>query len=222
MALKFVDRLLTVVVTATLTSAAWITFGSVYLRDLPAETAAPDNTAKVEPPDATETFAGERGAPPNETVQISSPERAETSQLIVPVQQVRPDQLSDTYTDERGGGARLHEAIDIMAPAGTTVISAAPGTVERLFKSDAGGNTIYVRSDDGRSIYYYAHLQDYAQGLREGQKVRRGQRLGSVGSSGNADPSAPHLHFAIMRTTPDAEWWEPATALNPYPLLTGN
>ena len=221
MALKFVDRLLTVVVTATLTSAAWILFGSVYLRDLPAEEPAPEVTAEIEPPDATETFAGERGAASNETVSISTPERAETSQLIVPVQQVRPDQLIDTFSDERGGGKRLHEAIDIMAPAGTTVVSAAPGTVERLFLSDAGGNTIYVRSDDGRTIYYYAHLQDYAEGLREGQKVRRGQRLGSVGSSGNADPSAPHLHFALMRTTPDAEWWEPSTALNPYPLLTG-
>ena len=221
MALKFVDRLLTVVVTATLTSAAWILFGSVYLRDLPAEEPAPEVTAEVELPDATETFAGERGAAPNETVPISTPERAETSQLIVPVQQVRPDQLIDTFSDERGGGSRLHEAIDIMAPAGTTVVSAAPGTVERMFLSDAGGNTIYVRSDDGRTIYYYAHLQDYAEGLREGQKVRRGQRLGSVGSSGNADPAAPHLHFSLMRTTPDAEWWEPSTALNPYPLLTG-
>ena len=106
-----------------------------------------------------------------------------------------------------------------MAAAGTPVVAAAPGTVERLFQSDAGGNTIYVRSQDRQTIHYYAHLQDYAPGLREGQSVQRGQRLGSVGSSGNADPAAPHLHFAIMRTTPDAEWWEPATAVNPYPLL---
>ena len=222
MALKFVDRLLTIVVTATLTSAAWITFGSVYLRDLPAKNPAPDVADDALPPDVERTLAAEQGAPPNETVQISSPDQAETSQLIVPVQQVRPADLTDTFSDERGGGARLHEAIDIMADAGTPVIAAAPGTVERLFKSDAGGNTIYVRSNDGKTIYYYAHLQEYAQGLREGQKIRRGQRIGAVGSSGNASPEAPHLHFAVMRTTPDAEWWEPSTALNPYPLLRGN
>ena len=106
-----------------------------------------------------------------------------------------------------------------MGPEGTGVIAAAPGTIERLFLSDAGGKTIYVRSNDRRTIFYYAHLEDYAEGLREGQKVARGQRLGTVGFTGNASPDAPHLHFAIMRTTPDADWWEPATAINPYPLL---
>ena len=70
------------------------------------------------------------------------------------------------------------------------------------------------------TIYYYAHLDEYAEGLKEGQRVRRGQRLGTVGSSGNASEDAPHLHFAIMQTTKDAEWWEPANALNPYTLLT--
>lgn len=139
---------------------------------------------------------------------------------MIPVLNVRPADLSDTYSDSRGGGARLHEAIDIMAPKGTSVVAAASGTVEKLFQSDAGGLTIYVRSNDGRTIHYYAHLDEYAKGLKEGQKVRRGQRIGTVGSSGNASPDAPHLHFAILQTTPDAEWWEPANAVNPYPLLT--
>ena len=102
----------------------------------------------------------------------------------------------------------------------TTVLSAAPGKIEKLYRSDVGGNTIYVRSVDGQTIYYYAHLDGYAEGLREGQRVRRGQRLGEVGSSGNASDDTPHLHFAILQTTTDAEWWEPAHAVNPYPLLT--
>ena len=127
----------------------------------------------------------------------------------------------DNYSDERGGGSGLHQALDIMAPEGSTVVAAAPETIERLFRSEVSGKTIYVRSDDRGTIHYYAHLAEYARGLREGQKIRRGQRLGSVGSSGNAGPEAPHLHFAILRTIPEAEWWEPATAINPYPLLTG-
>ena len=107
-----------------------------------------------------------------------------------------------------------------MAPAGTQVVSAAAGKIEKLFKSEQGGNTIYVRSPDRRTLYYYAHLEAYASGLREGQSVDQGQRLGTVGSTGNADPASPHLHFAIMRTAPNADWWQPTTAINPYPLLT--
>jgi murein DD-endopeptidase MepM/ murein hydrolase activator NlpD len=106
-----------------------------------------------------------------------------------------------------------------MAPAGTPVVAADAGTVEKLFLSEAGGNTIYVRSTDRRTIHYYAHLQAYAAGLAEGQPVRRGQRLGTVGSTGNADPAAPHLHFAILRIAPEAHWWEPTTAIDPFPLL---
>ena len=106
-----------------------------------------------------------------------------------------------------------------MAPAGTPVVAAGPGTVEKLFLSDAGGNTVYVRSGDRRTIHYYAHLQAYASGLAEGQPVHRGQRLGTVGSSGNADPAAPHLHFAVLRVAPGAHWWDSADPIDPFPLL---
>jgi murein DD-endopeptidase MepM/ murein hydrolase activator NlpD len=134
---------------------------------------------------------------------------------------VKADQLTDTFSDSRGGGSRSHEALDIMAPRGTPVVAAAAGTVEKLFHSDAGGNTIYVRSPDRATIHYYAHLDRYADGLHEGESVTQGQTLGAVGSTGDASPDAPHLHFEIMRTTPDAKWYEPATPINPYPLLTG-
>jgi len=108
-----------------------------------------------------------------------------------------------------------------MAPLGTTVRAAGAGKVEKLFRSKAGGNTIYVRTSDGSTIHYYAHLDEYAEGLKEGQRIRRGQRLGTVGSSGNAARDTPHLHFAILQTTADAQWWEPANAINPYSLLAG-
>ena len=141
--------------------------------------------------------------------------------LAIPVAGIGPDQLTDTYTQARAGGARAHDAIDIMAPEGTPVVAAADGKVERLFYSDGGGGiTLYVRSPDSRWSYYYAHLQGYAPGLREGQAVRRGQVIGRVGHSGNADPAGPHLHFAIHRMEPGERWWQ-GRAINPYPLLAG-
>jgi len=225
--MRFSDRLLTIAVTATLTSAAWIVVGSMYVDlDGPGGTEAPVDEAELAateaPPAPRASPTGSPDArPPLQQAAPVRPGRSEVNQLVVPVLGISADQLTDTFVDGRDEGERLHEAIDIMAPAGTTVQAAAPGTVERLFTSNAGGKTIYVRSNDRQTIHYYAHLQDYAPGLKEGQVVRRGQRLGTVGATGNADPEAPHLHFAILRTTPNAEWWEPATALNPYRLLGG-
>ena len=141
--------------------------------------------------------------------------------LAIPVAGVRANQLTDTFTQARAGGARVHDAIDIMAARGTPVVAAASGTVEKLYFSDGGGGiSAYVRSDDKRWTYYYAHLQRYAPGLREGQRVERGQVIGYVGSSGNANPAGPHLHFAINRMQPGQRWWD-GEAINPYPLLAG-
>lgn len=143
------------------------------------------------------------------------------SGLAVPVDGVRPEQLVDTFTQARAGGARRHDAIDIMSPVGRAVVAAAPGRVEKIFWSKGGGgNTVYVRSDDGQWIYYYAHLDAYAPGLREGQRVGRGTPLGTVGVSGNANPAGPHLHFAINRMAPGEKWYH-GTPVNPYPLLAG-
>lgn len=138
---------------------------------------------------------------------------------IIPVQGVRASQLSDTFTQARENGTRVHDAIDIMAPLGTPVIAAAPGTIEKLFSSKGGGLTIYQRSRDRRTIYYYAHLDSYAPGLMDNQLVSVGQQIGTVGFTGNANPLAPHLHFAILHTTPQAKWYQRAMAINPYPLL---
>ena len=110
--------------------------------------------------------------------------------------------------------------IEAMA-AGTPVVAAAEGIVEKLYFSEGGGGiTVYVRSPDRQWIYYYAHLQDYAPGLREGQRIERGARLGSVGTSGNANPAGPHLHFAVHQMGADDSWHE-GTPVNPYPLLAG-
>ena len=143
------------------------------------------------------------------------------SGLAIPVAGVKPAQLVDTFTQARAGGARIHDAIDIMAPEGTPVISAAPGTVEKLYYSNGGGGiSAYVRSDDKRWNYYYAHLNRYADGLGEGQRVQRGTLIGYVGHTGNASADGPHLHMAINQMQPGEKWYK-GTPINPYPLLAG-
>lgn len=227
--MNFVDRLLTIVITATITSAIWIVAGGTLIENATSESqreatrpaeAAPSPTPTETPTENADAATDAPEAGTLDTLSVSAPSETQTRQLLVPVLNIRPSDLTDTFSDTRSGGSRLHEAIDIMAPKGTSVVAAAPGTIEKLFRSNAGGLTIYVRSQDRATIHYYAHLDEYAEGLREGQRVRRGQRLGTVGSSGHASDRAPHLHFAILQTTPDAEWWEPANAVNPYPLLT--
>ena len=222
--MNIVDRILTIVVTATITSIVWIVAGGTLIENATSDSQRKNTRpAEVAPsPEATPT--GDETAEEAaglDTAMPTSPSQNASNRLLIPVKNIRISDLTDTFSDSRGEGVRLHEAIDIMAPVGTSVVAAAPGTVEKLFRSDAGGNTIYVRSNDGETIHYYAHLDEYAEGLKEGQRVRRGQRLGTVGSSGNASEEAPHLHFAVLQTTADAEWWEPANAVNPYPLLTG-
>jgi murein DD-endopeptidase MepM/ murein hydrolase activator NlpD len=152
---------------------------------------------------------------------VVAPQRsavAETGSLLIPVEGVPPSALVDTFTQARAGGARPHDAIDIMAARGRVVLAVADGRIEKLFESADGGHTIYERSRDGRRIYYYAHLDGYADGLAEGQMVRRGQRIAFVGSTGNADPAAPHLHFAVHEVAAGEPWYG-GRAINPYPLL---
>ena len=114
----------------------------------------------------------------------------------------------------------MHDAIDIMAPKDTPVVAAADGTVVKLFQSARGGTTIYVRGTDDRTIYYYAHLDRYADGIAEGKFVRRGEVIAYVGDTGNAGAGNYHLHFEIS-VTDDPKRWYGGRPLNPYPLLTG-
>jgi murein DD-endopeptidase MepM/ murein hydrolase activator NlpD len=139
--------------------------------------------------------------------------------LIIPVAGIRPSQLTDSYSDRRGG-ARTHEALDIMAPRGAEVLAAADGKIVKLFDSKPGGLTIYEFDPSESVAYYYAHLDRYAAGIAEGLQVKQGQVIGYVGSTGNASPNAPHLHFAIFRLGPEKRWWQ-GTPINPYPYLRG-
>lgn len=137
--------------------------------------------------------------------------------LLLPVQGIQASQLRDTFTDARSEG-RVHDAIDIMADAGTPVLAVADGTVEKLFDSERGGLTIYQFEPSGRWCYYYAHLQRYADGLAEKQVIKRGEVIGYVGSTGNASADAPHLHFEVHVLGPEKQWWK-GESINPFPLL---
>ncbi len=134
--------------------------------------------------------------------------------LAVPVKGLDADELVSTFHDARGS-SRRHEAIDILAPRGTEVVAVEDGKVAKLFTSNAGGLTVYQFDPSETFVYYYAHLDSYAPGLKEGMMLSKGDVIGTVGTTGNAPENTPHLHFAIMKLDPDKRWWG-GTALDPY------
>ncbi len=134
--------------------------------------------------------------------------------LLLPIASVSAAQLANTFEQSRAAG-RTHEALDIMAPRGTPVLAVEDGRVARLFPSKPGGITLYQFDHNTEYAFYYAHLDRYADGLKEGAPLRKGQVIGYVGSTGNASPDAPHLHFAIFRLGPERQWWR-GTAVNPF------
>ncbi|MDB4949935.1 MAG: hypothetical protein JWM27_2584 [Gemmatimonadetes bacterium] len=137
--------------------------------------------------------------------------------LLLPVSGVRPTQLRDTYREARSGG-RVHDAIDIHAPRGTEVYAVTDGTILRLHQGSLGGNAIYQLAPDGRTRFYYAHLERYAPGLHDGQEVKRGDVIGYVGDTGNAAPGDTHLHFSIAILENVHRWWE-GRNVDPYLIL---
>jgi murein DD-endopeptidase MepM/ murein hydrolase activator NlpD len=199
-------------VSAGVLCATAIFLGSI-VRFVPPDDAAPVTTVVTSPaPQPTPS----QSVPPPRPVTL-----AEHQLLTVPVQGVARSKIVDTWGQSRANGARVHQATDIMAPGGTPVIAAAPGTVEKLFYSNGGGGiTLYVRSPDRKWSYYYAHLQDYAPGLHEGQVVAEGELIGFVGDTGNAGTGNFHLHFGMSRMGPADRWWQ-GEPVNPYPLLAG-
>ena len=154
---------------------------------------------------------------PSATNQASPTISDAPTHLIIPVAGVRADQLRDTFSDARAEG-RVHDAIDIPALPGTAVLAAADGTIVKLFHSDRGGTTIYQLSTDSRFIYYYAHLDRYAEGLAEGHLARQGETIAYVGDTGNAGVGNYHLHFSIAQVSDPKKYWQ-GTNINPYPLL---
>lgn len=140
-------------------------------------------------------------------------------QLLIPVAGVSASQLDDSFAEDRGSNRR-HNALDILAARGTPVLAVADGTVAKLFNSKPGGLTVYQFDSSEKFAYYYAHLDRYAAGITTGSVLKQGDLVGYVGTSGNANPATPHLHFAIFELGPEKQWWK-GRPINPYPLLAG-
>jgi murein DD-endopeptidase MepM/ murein hydrolase activator NlpD len=158
------------------------------------------------------------GAPPVTALEAPALAELRARRLAFPVDGVAPASLIDSFTDPRGGGTRLHRALDILAPRRTPVRAVEAGTIARLERSASGGISVYQFDAGDRFCYYYAHLDGYAAGLAEGAHVDRGALLGYVGTTGNAPRNTPHLHFAIYRLSDTKQWWA-GSAVNPYPVL---
>jgi murein DD-endopeptidase MepM/ murein hydrolase activator NlpD len=202
--------------TANLDRAGQIT-GSA-LETPTATSTAPAASSPVQSPTAViadSIPSTENNATPNDPGRTGSV--AFSPALIIPVLGVTSDQLLDTFADARSEG-RVHDAIDIPAPAGTPVVATADGEIIKLFQSDRGGTTIYQLSVDKKWVFYYAHLQRYADGLAAGNFVRQGEVIGYVGDTGNAGAGNFHLHFSIAIIADPKRYWE-GTNINPYPLL---
>ncbi|MEW5740621.1 MAG: M23 family metallopeptidase [Myxococcota bacterium] len=132
--------------------------------------------------------------------------------LTMPVRGLRPTDVRSTWHARRSGGRR-HEGIDLFAARGTPVVSATRGVVWRVGNDSLGGRVVTVLGD-GPALYYYAHLDDWTPGLHAGEEVAKGTPLGTVGNSGNARTTPPHLHFGVYRIG----LWR-SKAVDPAPLL---
>jgi murein DD-endopeptidase MepM/ murein hydrolase activator NlpD len=141
-------------------------------------------------------------------------------EIAMPLDGIDPTTLHSNFDERRGGGTRQHQALDIMAPRGTPIRSAASGRVLKLFHSVNGGLMVYAADSSERFVLMYAHLDRYEPGLTDSTRLARGQTIGYVGSTGNASLNAPHLHFAIARSA-DVKRWSRGKAIDPLPVLLG-
>jgi murein DD-endopeptidase MepM/ murein hydrolase activator NlpD len=161
----------------------------------------------VPPPEGS----AERAAPESSGIAPPAP-----LHIAMPLDGVDASKLTDTFHDKRAG--HKHEALDIPAARNTPVKAVAEGNVAKLFTSKEGGLTVYQFDDSGQYAFYYAHLDHYAPGLKEGTLLRTGDVLGYVGTTGDAPADTPHLHFTVFRLGPERHWWQ-GTALDPVPML---
>lgn len=190
-----------------------------------AATATEDESKEVEvkpslketPPPVSPPEPELRPSTPGPVMSANVVEELRQRSLTLPVEGIKKEELRDTFNEMRGA-TRRHEAVDILAPRNTPVFAVEDGTIAKLFFSEAGGITIYQMDPRETYVYYYAHLEKYVDGLKEGDKVKRGQIIGYVGTTGNAPRDTPHLHFAIFKMTDDKRWWQ-GTPIDPYSVL---
>lgn len=168
------------------------------------------------------SHSSEKPVPPEPRLSQLEQEKAiaelRSKHLLVPIQGANPESIKGSFYELRGD--QLHHAADFLAPRNTPILAVEDGAISKLFLSKAGGITIYESDPTAKYIYYYAHLERYADNLKEGDKVKRGQVIGFVGTSGNAPPNTPHLHFSIGKMMQPHQYWNGA-AIDPYEVLSG-
>lgn len=199
----------------------------------------PTSIAPTEPTPSGETVnapSGGRGAGPGAAAAIAVPDATAVSNPVVgvaatemdylrsrhlqlPVAGISPASLEDSF-DQPRDGERKHNAIDIMAPRGTPILSADDGLVLRLSNNALGGTSLFTVDPAGRVVYYYAHLDRYQDGIVAGKQLAKGDTLGFVGTTGNAPKNLPHLHFQIMQMPADRKYWS-GEPIDPFTLLGG-
>jgi murein DD-endopeptidase MepM/ murein hydrolase activator NlpD len=176
---------------------------SLKVRQNEADTAAPDTevreSSRTSADRATDLLPTEK---PKPVASIKSGE------LTFPVAGHDTGNVISVFGDKRG--KRSHEGIDIKAPRGTYIVAATSGFVERIKEGGSGGKQLYLRDGKGR-LYYYAHLDSWE--VEEFEEVEAGQILGTVGDSGNAKNTTPHLHFEVLlgkqkKAVDPMQYWE--------------
>ncbi|MFW5884343.1 MAG: M23 family metallopeptidase [bacterium] len=122
---------------------------------------------------------------------------AATASLSFPVEGGDPGDILSFYGDGRDGGIRRHEGVDIFAPRGTRLLAASDSLVARVGERDRGGNIVTLYDEERDLMLYYAHLEE--QLVEQGTRVRRGDVIGTMGNSGNAITTPPHLHIGLYQ-----------------------
>jgi peptidoglycan LD-endopeptidase LytH len=191
------------IIAAIMLTLAWFTFQLQSVADKP---------ARIVPAPAT----SQRASTPATVLLDADVVELRRRRLPIPVQGINASSLVSSFHQTRGGN-REHEALDILAPRGTPAVAVEESRVEKLFTSERGGLTAYLFDMSGTYCYYYAHLDRYADDLKEGDVVPRGHIVGYVGTTGNAPPETPHLHFAVFKLGPEKRWWE-GTPIDPYAI----
>jgi murein DD-endopeptidase MepM/ murein hydrolase activator NlpD len=206
------------VITGAMLTAAWLIF---RVQDQPSLAHWPRGQTPTRAPvaskgDRTSTapLIGHADIPvPQTTIADADIVELRRRHLPIPVVGVSASSLVQTFHQARSSGE--HEALDILAPRGTPAIAVEDGRVAKLFTSQRGGLTAYLFDPSETYCYYYAHLDRYDDDVREGEHIMRGHVVGFVGTTGNAPPETPHLHFAVFKLGPEKRWWE-GTPLDPY------
>jgi murein DD-endopeptidase MepM/ murein hydrolase activator NlpD len=197
--------------------------GAAIVADAPVAAASGEAApAKVEVKPTLRESPPPVSPPPEQTVAAAPALSADPFEdlrqrhLTLPVDGIKKEDLRDNFNEMRG--TRRHEAIDVLAPRNTPVLAVEDGKIAKLFYSEGGGITIYQFDPTEKYCYYYAHLERYADDVREGRNVKRGDVIGYVGTTGNAPRDTPHLHFAIFKMGQDKKWWQ-GTPIDPYSVL---